>query len=57
MDSSMKLIRDHFRRKYRLKDIPQQMLNFWNLLSEDIAEAESTIKFKEKFNTFVNASP
>lgn len=57
MDSSMKLIRDHFRRKYRLKDIPQQMLNFWNLLSEDIAEAESTIKFKQRFNTFVNASP
>lgn len=52
----MKLVRDHFRRKCRLKDIPQQMINFWNLLPEDIAEAENTIKFKQRFNKFVNAS-
>lgn len=55
----MKLVRDHFKRlsKYRLKKTLQQMVNFWNLLPEDILEAENTSRFKQSFDKFMNASP
>lgn len=58
-ESSVKLVRDHFKRlsKYRLKKTLQQMVNFWNLLPEDILEAENTSRFKQSFDKFMNASP
>lgn len=58
-ESSVKLVRDHFKRlsKYGLKKTLQQMVNFWNLLPEDILEAENTSRFKQSFDKFVNASP
>lgn len=43
--------------KYRLKTTVQQMLNFRNLLSEDIAEGEITSRFRQAFDKFMNASP
>jgi len=34
----------------------QQVVNFWNLLPEDIVEAESTSRFKQRFDKVMNAS-
>lgn len=50
-------MKDHFKRKYRIKRILWQMLNLWNLLPEDAVEEENTSRLKQRFNKFMNASP